>query len=92
MIKELLDRPQWCKLWRMMGVRHIVAFGLMAIIGDVNRFPNAKKLVGYIGLSPSKVQSGNNVKGREKGTGNTGRGDVRALLVQSAQNALNYRE
>ena len=42
----------------------------MAIIGDVNRFPNAKKLVGYIGLSPSKVQSGNNVKGREKGTGN----------------------
>ena len=51
MIKELLDRPQWCKLWRMMGVRHIVAFGLMAIIGDVNRFPNAKKLVGYIGLS-----------------------------------------
>ena len=80
-----INRPQWCKLWRMMGVRHIVAFGLMAIIGDVNRFPNAKKLVGYIGLSPSKVQSGNNVKGREKGTGNTGRGDVRALLVQSAQ-------
>ena len=92
MIKELLDRPQWCRLWRMMGVRHIVAFGLMAIIGDVNRFPNAKKLVGYIDLSPSKVQSANNVKGREKGTGNTGRGDVRALLVQSAQNALNYRE
>jgi transposase len=47
----------------MMRVRHIVAFGLMAIIGDVNRFPNAKKLVGYIGLSPSKVQSANNVKG-----------------------------
>ena len=72
-----------------MGVRHIVAFGLMAIIGNCFL---TQKLVGYIGLSPSKVQSGNNVKGREKGTGNTGRGDVRALLVQSAQNALNYRE
>ena len=38
LIKELLDRPQWCS-FNMMGVRHIVAFGLMAIIGDVNRFP-----------------------------------------------------
>lgn len=91
MVKELLARPEWSKLWRLMGVRHIVAFGLMAVIGDVNRFPNPKKLVGYIGLSPSKVQSGNNQKGREKGTGNKGRGDLRALLVQAAQNALNYK-
>ena len=63
----------------------------MAIIGDVNRFLNAKKLVGYIGLSPSKVQSGNNVKGREKALEILAE-VMRALLVQSAQNALNYRE
>jgi transposase len=91
MVEQLLERPQWCQLWRLMGVRHIVAFGLMAMIGDVHRFPTAKKLVGYFGLSPRKVQSGNDAKGREKGTGKTGRGDVRALLIQSAQNAMNQK-
>ena len=92
MIKELLERPEWARLWRLMGVRHIVAFALMAMIGDIGRFPTAKKLVGYLGLSPSKVQSGNNAKGYERGMGKTGRGDVRALLIQSAQNALNQRK
>lgn len=91
MVKELLNRPQWRQLWRLMGVRHIVAFGLMAMIGDINRFPTAKKLVGYFGLSPRKVQSGNNAKGYERGIGKTGRGDIRALLIQSAQNAMMQR-
>ena len=88
MVEQLLEHPEWAKLWRLMGVRHIVAFALMAMIGDVHRFPTAKKLVGYFGLSPRKVQSGNDAKGREKGMGNTGRGDVRALLIQAAQNAM----
>lgn len=91
MVKELLKRPEWSRLWRLMGIRHIVAFALMAMIGDINRFPTAKKLVGYFGLSPSKVQSGNNAKGYERGIGKTGRGDVRALLTQAAQNAMSQR-
>jgi transposase len=91
MVELLLERPEWAKLWRLMGVRHIVAFALMAMIGDVKRFPSAKKLVGYFGLSPRKLQSGNDAKGREKGMGNTGRGDVRALLIQSAQNAMTQK-
>ena len=91
MVKELLKRPEWSRLWRLMGIRHIVAFALMAMIGDVNRFPSAKKLVGYFGLSPRKVQSGNNAKGYERGIGKTGRGDVRALLTQAAQNAMTQR-
>ena len=72
MVEQLLEQPEWAQLWRLMGVRHIVAFALMAMIGDIHRFPTAKKLVGYFGLSPRKVQSGNNAKGREKGMGNTG--------------------
>ena len=91
MVEELLKRPEWSQLWRLMGIRHIVAFALMAMIGDINRFPTAKKLVGYFGLSPRKVQSGNNAKGYERGIGNTGRGDVRALLTQAAQNAMTQR-
>lgn len=91
MVEELLARPEWARLWRLMGVRHRVAFALMAMIGEIGRFPTAKKLVGYFGLSPRKQQSGNDAKGREKGTGGTGRGDVRALLVQSAQNAMTQK-
>ena len=89
MVAELVARPAWAQLWRLMGVRHRVAFALMAILGDVHRFATAKKLVGYLGLAPRKDQSGNNAKGREKGLGRFGRGDVRAMLIQSAQNALN---
>lgn len=91
MVRELLARPQWARLWRLMGIRHRVAFALMAILGDIHRFPTAKKLVGYIGLSPRRTQSGNNAKGHERGLGRGSRGDLRALLIQSAQNALAQR-
>jgi transposase len=91
MVRELAGSPQWAKLWRLMGVRHCVAFALMAMIGDIHRFPTAKKLAGYIGLSPRREQSGNDAKGHEKGLGNNGRGDLRALLIQSAQNAMTQK-
>jgi len=92
MVRELMSQPRWAQLWRLMGIRHRVAFALMAIIGDINRFPNAKKLVGYIGLAPRKEQSGNNAKGVDHGIGGSGRKDVRTLLLQSAQNALVQRD
>jgi transposase len=91
MVRELASDPKWARLWRLMGVRHRVAFGLMAMIGDIHRFPSAKNLVGYLGLSPRKEQSGNDPKGQEKGLGSNGRGDVRALLIQSAQNAMKQK-
>ena len=91
MIQELLANPQWAQLWRLMGVRHRVAFALMAIIGDIRRFATAKKLVGYIGLAPGKNQSGNDQAGTKKGIGGFGRKDLRSLLLQSAQNALNQK-
>ena len=92
MVRELASHPQWSRLWRLMGVRHRVAFALMAIIGDIKRFPSAKKLSGYFGLAPRKDQSGNDVTGRDLGLGKNGRSDARALLLQSAQNALNQKE
>ena len=92
MVRELLANPRWASLWRLMGIRHRVAFALMAMIGDVHRFATAKKLAGYFGLAPGKAQSGNNQKGHDTGTGRFGRGDVRALLLQSAHNALIQRQ
>jgi len=92
MIKELAGEPQWSQLWRLMGVRHIVAFALMAMVGAIERFPTAKHLVGYIGLAPRRTQSGNDRQGVTHGVGGCGRKDLRGLLVQSAQNALNQRQ
>ena len=46
MVRELAADPAWARLWRLMGVRHRVAFGLMAMIGQIGRFATAKKLVG----------------------------------------------
>lgn len=91
MVRELAAEPTWGRLWRLMGVRHRVAFALMAMIGEIGRFATAKKLVGYFGLAPRKDQSGNDVKGKDKGLGRVGRSDVRALLLQSAHNALVQR-
>jgi transposase len=91
MTRELAAHPQWARLWRLLGIRHRIAFALMAMIGDIHRFPTAKKLVGYFGLSPRREQSGNDARGREKGLGRGGRSDVRSLLIQSAQNALVQR-
>lgn len=91
MVRELAADPKWARLWRLIGVRHRVAFALMAMIGQIGRFATAKKLVGYFGLAPRKEQSGNDEKGKEKGLGGFGRGDVRSLLLQSAHNALEHR-
>lgn len=91
MVRELAGHPEWSRLWRLMGVRHRVAFALMAMIGDIRRFPTAKRLAGYLGLAPRKEQSGNNPKGRELGLGSVGRSDLRALLIQSAQNAMKQK-
>lgn len=92
MVKELIANPRWAGLWRLMGVRHRVAFALMAMVGDVHRFATAKKLVGYLGLAPRKTQSGNDKNGCDTGVGKFGRGDVRGLLIQSAHNALIQRQ
>ncbi len=48
-IKRLMSVP---------GVNVIVAASFMAAIGDIHRFKNPRKLVGYLGLDPRVRQSG----------------------------------
>ena len=91
MLRELLARPEWKRLWRLMGIGVSTAYALMALVGNINRFPTAKKLAGYIGLAPGKAQSGNDAKGRDLGIGFHGRSDLRALMLQGAQNAMMNR-
>ncbi len=84
--REVLNDPILLSLTRLCGIRDITAFALGAVIGDIHRFSEPKKLVKYFGLNPAFDDSGeNNWSG---GIGGHGREDVRALLIESAHAIL----
>lgn len=84
--QEVLADPQLSSLLRLCGVREIVAFALGAVIGDIRRFANAKKLVKYVGLNPAFDDSGQNQW--SGGIGGHGREDLRSLLIEAAHSIL----
>jgi transposase len=88
--QEVLADPQLSCLMRLCGVREIVAFALGAIIGDIRRFADPKKLVKYIGLNPAFDESGQNKW--EGGIGGHGREDLRSLLIEAAQSILRSKQ
>ena len=55
---EALSWPEVKRLMTVPGVNVIVAATFMAAIGDIARFPDRRKLVGYLGLDPRVRQSG----------------------------------
>jgi len=84
--QEVLTDPQLLSMARLCGVREMIAFALGALIGDIRRFANPKKLVSYIGLNPAFDDSGN-----EKWSGGIkghGRKDLRCLLIEGAHAIL----
>lgn len=74
-------------LVQLPGVGWRTAITILAAIGDISRFPDAKHLVGYAGLGARIHDSGQTTR-----TGRitkTGRRDLRSALVESAQTAAN---
>lgn len=55
---EALSWPDVKRLMTVPGVNVIVAATFMAAIGDIARFPDRRKLTGYLGLDPRVRQSG----------------------------------
>jgi len=86
MAQEVLADPQLLSLVRLCGVRETVAFALGALIGDIHRFAEPKKLVKYIGLNPAFDDSGQ--EQWRGGIGGHGRKDLRCLLIEAAQALL----
>jgi transposase len=86
MAQEILSDKELLRLTRLCGINLITLYGLVAAIGDITRFADARKLSAYFGLNPTVEQSGN----YEGSTGlkRHGRGAIRALLVQSAKKLL----
>jgi transposase len=76
--------PVVAALQTMRGVASITAVGLVAEIGDFERFGSARQLMGYLGLVPSERSSGERTaRGSITKTGN---GHARRLLTEAAWN------
>ncbi|MGZ6565362.1 MAG: IS110 family RNA-guided transposase [Solirubrobacteraceae bacterium] len=67
------------------GVAELLGLTLVAEIGDISRFPTARKLVGYSGLSPTIKQSGQS--SRTGRISKAGPNTLRWAAVEAAQHA-----
>ncbi len=84
--QEVLSDPALLSIVRLCGVRDLVAFAVGALVGDIKRFADPKKLVKYIGLNPAFDDSG---QGQwTGGIAGHGRKDLRCLLMEAAQAIL----
>jgi transposase len=73
-------------LIQLPGVAMLTAITILAAVGDISRFPTAKKLVGYAGLGTRVHDSGmTHNSGRIT---KAGRRDLRRALVNAANHAI----
>jgi transposase len=73
-------------IMQLPGVGIIVTMTILSAIGEIQRFPSAKKLVGYAGFGAGIERSGQ--KEREKGITKSGRKELRWALVEAAWQAI----
>ena len=79
------DRPAVALLRTHPGVGPVVSLAYVLTLGPVERFPNSRKLVSYLGLNPSEHSSG----GRQRlgAISKQGNSLMRWLLVEAGQTA-----
>jgi len=70
------------------GIGWVLAFTIASEIGDISRFPNARKLVGYTGLCPRVDQSGE--RDRRGPLRKNGPNHLRWALVEAAHTAYRH--
>lgn len=84
---EALQDLRVKRLMTIPGVGVTTAAALVAVVGDITRFPRPNQLVGYLGLDPRVRQSGD----RPARTGHIsrqGQAHARGLLVEAAHSAI----
>jgi transposase len=87
------DHPYVPLLLTVPGIGWVLAFTIAAEIGDIGRFPSAKKLCGYTGLCPRVNQSGE--KDRRGPLTKQGPKYLRWAMLEATMHALRhpaYRE
>ncbi len=86
--KEAKARPEAVRLMTHPGVGPVVSLAFVLTLGPVERFPNSRKLVSYLGLNPRENSSG----GRQHlgAISKQGNSLMRWLLVEGAHRAVVY--
>ena len=82
-----LASPEIKRLMTIPGVGVTTAATLIAAIGDIDRFPTAKRLVGYLGVDPRVRQSGHS-PARQGRISKQGPSSARHVLVEAAWSAI----
>jgi len=85
---EAQQRPDAVELMKQKGVGPVTALAFVLIVGPVERFPNSRKLVSYLGLNPAEHSSG----GRQRlgHISKQGNAMLRWLLVEAGQSASRF--
>jgi transposase len=84
--RRVTDHPQAKLLTSIPGISYVSALTIMAEIGDINRFPSAKQLMGYAGLVPSTYSSGDTTRhGRITKTGSKW---LRYIMTETAHHQV----
>lgn len=85
--RDALSDPDTKRLMTVPGIDMVVAIGVLAAIGPVERFASPDKLVAYFGLNPSVHQSGED-RPRHGRITKQGRTHARTMLVEAAWQAV----
>jgi transposase len=85
--EQALERGDVRHLMTIPGIGAITALALVAVIGDVTRFPSPRQLVGYLGLDPRVRQSGERAA-RHGHISRAGQAHARGLLIEAAHTAI----
>jgi transposase len=75
-------------LLQLPGIGLMTAMTILSAIGEIERFPTAKKLVGYAGLGAKVHSSG--LTHRTGGITKQGRKELRRVLIEAAWTAVRY--
>lgn len=84
--EQVVGSEEIRRLLTLPGFGPVAATALMAAIGDIDRFPSPRHLVGYLGLDPKVVQSGSE-PARHGRISKRGPGYARHVLVEAALHA-----
>ena len=85
--RDALVNPNVKRLMTIPGLDMVVAVGLMAAIGPIERFSSPDRLVAYLGLNPTVHQSGDG-RPRHGRISKQGRTHARTMLVEAAWQAV----
>lgn len=92
LVANFSTRAPWVEeigfLIQMPGIGLIHGMTILAAIGEIGRFPTAKRLTGYAGLGARVYASGNKV--RTGKISKAGRAELRKTMLECAWSAVRY--